>query len=207
MSVCYIYGAMPTQFRPTLRPGDLVIAADAGLRQLGNIRPDLIVGDFDSLGYIPEGAEVIRHPVRKDDTDTLLAVRCGLERGYCTFVLLGGMGGRLDHTLANLQTLQFIAAHGARGFLQGDEECATVIDNETVTLAGKSGRVSVFALDKEVRGVWLTGLDYPLTDAVLTDQFPLGVSNAFTGETAHIAAAGRLLLVWDGPYSLFEKRT
>ena len=204
MSVCYIYGALPTRYRPTPQPGDLVIAADAGLCRLGDIRPDLVVGEFDSLGIVPTEGEVIRHPVRKDDTDTLLAVRCGLERGYRTFELLGGMGGRLDHTLANLQTLQFIATHGGRGFLQGDEECAAVICNEAVTLTGKSGRVSVFALDKEVRGVWLTGLDYPLTDAVLTDRFPLGVSNAFIGEPARIQAAGRLLLVWDGDYSAFK---
>lgn len=200
MHTCYIFGALPTRHKPQPQDGDLVIAADAGCRQLGALKADLTVGDFDSLGYVPKGEAVVRHPVRKDDTDMLLAVRQGLSRGYRRFVLLGGSGGRLDHTLANLQTLQFLAAHGAHGFLQGEEECAATVCGETLTLIGGSGRVSVFALDASVSGVTLAGLDYPLENATLTDTFPLGVSNAFTTEPARITADGRLLVVWDGDW-------
>lgn len=198
MSICYICGAVPTRHRPVPTPGDLVIAADAGWKQCGEVKPDLVVGDFDSLGYVPEDLEVLRHPVRKDDTDAMLAVRIGLERGYRRFVLLGCSGGRLDHTLANLQVLQFLADHGARGFLQGEEDCAALVCGETLTLADGAGRVSVFALEKTVEGVCLTGLSYPLANATLTDRFPLGVSNAFIGEPVSIRADGRLLVLWDG---------
>ena len=97
---------------------DLVIAADGGLRhteQCG-VRPTLILGDFDSLGYTPDRAEVF--PVEKDDTDTMLAVREGLARGCGEFYIYGGTGGvRLEPTLANLQTLAFLRRHGARGYL------------------------------------------------------------------------------------------
>ena len=200
MPVCYIVGALPVAHLPEKQPGDLLIAADAGLSRLHGLTPDLAVGDFDSLGYVPEGVPVLRHPVRKDDTDTLLAVREGLERGYRRFVLLGASGGRLDHTLANLQVLQFLADRGARGFLQGDTDCAAVVSGETLCLSGGTGRVSVFALAASVSGVTLSGLDYPLCDATLSDRFPLGVSNAFLpGQTARVTVAGgRLLAVWDG---------
>ena len=114
--ICYIVGAcQPGEL--CLAPGRpaFVIAADQGLRYLeeAGITPDLIVGDFDSLGIVPQGANVVRHPVEKDDTDMMLAVKTGLARGYRTFVLYGGLGGRLDHTYANFQTLTYLARHGA----------------------------------------------------------------------------------------------
>ena len=75
------------------------------------------VGDFDSLGQVPEGENIVRHPVMKDDTDMMLAVKLGLERGYTRFHIYGGMGGRTDHTIANIQTLAYIAGRGASAFL------------------------------------------------------------------------------------------
>ena len=100
-SVCYIICALPQNHHFSPAPGDLVIAADGGYAHMGGIKPDLVVGDFDSLGYVPDGESVVRHPAEKDDTDTMLAARIGIERGYRTFLLLGGVGGRLDHTLRN----------------------------------------------------------------------------------------------------------
>ena len=93
MATCYIYGAMPCGSTEKLEKGDLLIAADGGYAYLQGQKPDLVVGDFDSLGYVPEGEQIIRHPVQKDDTDMLLAVREGLKRGYRKFVLYGGIGG------------------------------------------------------------------------------------------------------------------
>ncbi len=101
-------------------PEDFILAADGGLRHTEklNIIPHGILGDFDSLGYIPAGAQVF--PVEKDDTDAMLAARKGLELGYRDFLFYGALDGpRLDHTVANFQTLQFLADRGARGYLAG----------------------------------------------------------------------------------------
>ena len=178
----------------------LLIAADGGfarLKALGK-RPDLTVGDFDSLGYIPEGP-VLRHPVEKDDTDMLLAVREGLRRGCDTFLLYGGIGGRPDHTIANLQTLAFIRENGAHGVLCGSGYAATLIREEALTRpAAAAGTLSVFAYGGEACGVTLEGLYYPLTEGSLTPAFPIGVSNSFTGAPVRVCVRqGRLLVLWE----------
>ena len=121
--ICYIVGAAPTEALPEVREGDFLIAADRGydaLRRAG-IAPDLIMGDFDSLGYTPEGENVLPHSPIKDDTDLLLAIRWAMERGWRRFVIYGALGGkRLDQTVASFQTLRFLADHGAKGRLVGD---------------------------------------------------------------------------------------
>ncbi len=200
--ICYIAGSCPTG-RIALASGRpaLVIAADAGLDHLEEqgIVPDLIVGDFDSLGRVPEGKNVLRHPAEKDDTDMLLAVREGLKRGCRTFLLYGGLGGRLDHAYANLQVLVFLAERGAAGFLVGDGLAVTAVRNGALAFGPeRRGLVSVFCPDGEARGVDLEGLRYPLRDAVLTSGFPLGVSNQFTGKPARVSVrAGTLLVMWE----------
>jgi thiamine pyrophosphokinase len=196
--ICTIVCALPLAVPPEKQAGDLVIAADAGYRNLGGVSPDYVVGDFDSLGYVPEGERVLRHPPEKDDTDTMLAAKLGLSLGYRAFVLLGGLGGRLDHTLANIQTLAYLRGRGAKACLAQEGETVTLIENETLRFrAGLSGNVSVFAYGASARGVYERGLRYPLTDAHLTDDFPLGVSNAFTGAPASVSVSdGRLLVIY-----------
>ena len=198
--ICYIIGAWHGEdacIRP--REGDFVIAADGGyaaLQALG-VTADLVVGDFDSLGYVPQAEEVVQHPVMKDDTDMMLAVKLGLDRGYRNFVLTGSVGGRLDHTLANLQTLMYLAQQGARGMLYGEGTVITVLKDGSLTLTGE-GVLSVFCLSGEARGVTERGLYYGLTNGVLTAGFPLGASNHFTGEQAVISVKeGSLLVLWD----------
>ncbi|MBO5129356.1 MAG: thiamine diphosphokinase [Oscillospiraceae bacterium] len=181
-------------------PEDFILAADGGLRHLEklNIKPHGILGDFDSLGYVPQGAQVF--PVEKDDTDSMLAVRKGLELGFREFVLYGSLGGpRLDHTIANFQTLQFLADHGARGYLVGNNYLVTVIKDETVSFPKEAkGILSLFCLGPDAREVTLTGLQYPLEKGTLTSGFPLGVSNHFTGEAAQITVGqGSILALWD----------
>lgn len=179
---------------------DFVIAADGGLRHteaLG-IEPDEILGDFDSLGYTPEDARVF--PVEKDDTDAMLAVRRGLTLGYREFILYGSLDGpRLDHTIANFQTLQFLCDREARGYLVGRDYIVTVIKNEAVSFGPEAqGTLSVFCLGPDARGVTLEGLHYPLENGTLCSGFPLGVSNHFTGQKARIRVKnGSLLLLWD----------
>ena len=114
MPTCYIVGAgdfTPRGFAPV--PGDLVLAADGGYRALYSLgyTPDLLLGDFDSLGDLPLPPDlpVLRFPARKDDTDTGLALRHGLDRGFRDFALYGCAGGRVDHLLANLQSMARIS--------------------------------------------------------------------------------------------------
>ena len=179
---------------------DFVIAADGGLvhTKLLGITPNEVLGDFDSLGFAPEGANVF--PVEKDDTDAMLAVRRGLALGYKEFVLYGSLDGpRLDHTVANFQTLQFLSDRGATGYLAGYTTLVTVVKDGGLRFpAGKRGTVSVFCLGADAEGVTLEGLYYPLEKGTLTAGFPLGVSNHFTGEEASIfVEKGSLLVIWE----------
>ncbi len=201
MKTCIIFCAaeFDALAEPVL-PGDLLLAADGGLahvRRLG-LEPEGILGDFDSLGYVPEGAQVF--PAEKDDTDAMLAVRHGLSRGFRRFVIYGGLGGpRLDHTMANFQTLQFLTEHGAGGYLVGRDVLVTAMQNETLHFpAGAEGIVSVFCLGADASGVTLRGLHYPLENSTLTAGFPLGISNHFTGKASDITVkSGSLLVIWD----------
>jgi thiamine pyrophosphokinase len=180
--------------------GDYIIAADGGYRHaltLG-LTPDCILGDFDSLGFVPEGANVF--PVEKDDTDAMLAVRQGLKLGFDTFYIYGGMeGDRVDHTVANLQTLFYLTAHGASGYLVGKKQIATVLQNSTLCLPARdSGTVSVFALGGDARGVTIKGLHYEAENITLSPAFPLGVSNHLAGKDAKITVEnGTLLVIYD----------
>ncbi len=206
--ICYIVGAMASDFPVISRETDFIIAADAGYKALKkvDIKPNLVVGDFDSLGQVPEGENIVRHPVMKDDTDMMLAVKLGLERGYDCFHIYGGMGGRTDHTIANIQTLSYIANRGAAAFLFGDGEVMTVIKNSALSFReGSEGTVSAFAVGGSARGVYESGLLYSLENAELTPDFPLGVSNEFTGKAARIKVEdGMLLVVWTDKAELPE---
>lgn len=201
MGKCVIFCA--AAFDALLEPiagTDFVIAADGGLRHtraLG-LTPDCVLGDFDSLGYVPEGARVF--PERKDDTDSMLAIREGLSRGFRAFTLYGALDGeRLDMTLANYQALMFLAGQGARGVLVGRRYLASSVRNGTLAFpSGMDGTVSVFCLGADARGVTIQGLDYCLEDGTLTAGFPLGVSNRFTGAPARITVRdGTLLILWE----------
>ena len=179
--------------------GDVVIAADGGLRyvEAAGLVPDVILGDFDSLGYVPEGAQV--HPVEKDDTDCMLAIKKGLELGCDTFVIYGGMDGkRTDHTMANFQALHYLADRGCRGWLLGRREIATVIQNGSVMFPPYFyGHLSVFCLGKDAKGVSIRGMHYEMENGTLSAGFPLGVSNHFIQKKATVSVEdGTLLLFW-----------
>ena len=201
MGKCLIFCA--AEFDGLVQPvtaDDYILAADGGLRHLENLnlKPNGVLGDFDSLGYVPAGAQVF--PVEKDDTDSMLAARKGLELGFREFLFYGSLDGpRLDHTVANFQTLQFLADRGAAAYLAGKKYLVTVIKNERLRFpSGAAGIVSVFCLGADAAGVKLAGLRYPLDNGILTAGFPLGVSNHFTGCPAEIAVArGSLLVMWD----------
>lgn len=210
MGICYVVASMKTEYQIKRQPGDLVIAADGGYAQEFGCNPDVVIGDFDSLGFVPEAENVQVYPKQKDDTDMMLAVKLGLEKGYREFVLLGGIGGRLDHTLANVQTLAYLHTHGASGVLKGDKTdlyligaSAKAAADNTSDSEGKitfpadtKGILSVFSYGDNTEQVMIRGAEYEIQNASLTDSFPLGVSNSFIGKEVTISVGkGRLLIV------------
>lgn len=283
MPTCYIVGAgdfTPRGFVPV--PGDLVLAADGGYRALYSLgyTPDLLLGDFDSLCDLPLPPDlpVLRFPARKDDTDTGLALRHGLDRGFRDFALYGCAGGRVDHLLANLQSMARVSRLGATIRLAAPEYDAWALTGPapdasapstpapdapaphasgpaphaphtpaphasaphisashasapstsapstpapdasgphasgpaphahdgpaaTLTLPDRPGGtlVSVFCHGDRAEGVTLTGLSYPLDDADLTGDFPLGVSNRrLEGQPATVSVRRGTLLIFQG---------
>jgi len=198
MKICHIVGAGEMGgAKIHVRPGDYLIAADGGYTEVINqgLRPDLAVGDFDSLGHVPENENVVQHPVMKDDTDMMLAVKLGFEKGYTKFFIYGALGGRLDHTLANVQTLMYIANHGGQGWLIGDC-CLTAIHNSEARFnADAQGVISVFCLSGEARGVTIEGLLYPLDNHTMQSDIALGVSNEFIGKPSCISVNDGTLVI------------
>lgn len=203
MKTCYIFGAAkgePHNFNK--KSDDLIIAADAGFKlcEKLNIKPDIVLGDFDSLGYVPKTYEIIKHPVKKDDTDMLLAVKIGLERGYERFIIYGGTGKRMDHTFANFQTLSFVASNGGKAYLCGEDYTAIALNSGEINFSEEArGNISVFSATTECE-VTEENLLYVLENAKLSFDFPLGVSNEFIGEKAKIKVnGGTAFIVWQGP--------
>lgn len=185
--------------RVKAEPEDLIIACDKGCeaaRRLG-LTPHYSVGDFDSFhGQTDPFSQVVTAPAHKDDTDTMMGVRMGLERGCKSFLILGGFGGRLDHTVANLQTLTYLCEQGAAGEIRATANRAWAVKNGTLAIPRIEGwHLSVFAWDGICRGVTLEGLEYPLSDVELAPGFPIGVSNEFAAETAFVTVCQGTLLV------------
>ena len=205
---CYIIGAGDFDEKeiPAVA-GDLIIAADGGWLHLDKIGiiPDLIIADFDSSpcpqydNNVPQ-PEIIIIPSEKDDSDTFVAVKEAFSRGFSEMIIYGGTGGRFDHTMANIAALHYIVGHGGRGKLIGRDQIIECIMEESCLRfeLGKTGYISVFAWGGRAEGVTLTGLKYPLDNAVLTPEFPLGLSNEFVGEEAEVrVVSGCLVVVYE----------
>lgn len=198
---CIVIGAGDlTLGEISVKEEDLVIAVDGGLGYCGvlEVEPDLILGDFDSVSekeaeaigileqQIPE--RIVRLPREKDDTDMLAALKEGLARGYRQFHIYAGTGGRFDHTLANIQCLLFLKNNDAVGYLVDGTGMMLVIQDEAVHLnQNLEGTMSLFSLVEESRGVTIEGMKYLLKDAVVRNDFPVGISNEFIGEEAVIS--------------------
>lgn len=209
MNVCYIFGALDTdiaEFKP--QENDLIIAADGGYNTLKkfNIKPDFVVGDFDSLGRVPENENIIKHPIKKDDTDTLLAVKIGLEKGFKTFAIYGAIGGRLDHTIATIQTATFVAENDGIAYIYDGNHTVTAIKNSSIKFKeNNNGYISIFALSGVAKGVTIDGLLYELKNAEITPDFPLGVSNEFIGKESKITVKnGVLTIIFEGTKDLIK---
>lgn len=200
MKTCYIVGAGDVfDAKIKAEEDDFIICADGGYKykNIFGRECDLVVGDFDSLGRVPEVKEKIVAPTEKDETDMMLAVMSGYDRGYRNFVILGALGGeRYDHSLANIQLLSFIASKGARGTLIHNDNIFVAFKNGKITLDDKlKGYISVFSLCDESRGVTIENLKYNLNDATLRSDMPVGVSNEFLGKKSRIEVKNGTLLV------------
>ncbi len=200
--ICYIFAAGEYDDAPIKieNPNNcFIVAADGGYEylKLKNITPNLIVGDFDSLGYIPKGDNTICHPEIKDDTDLMLAVKEGFAAGCSSFIIYGALGGRLDHTLANIQLLIYIARHGGKAFLRNNEIAVTAIYNESIFYsADYKGVISVFCIGGNATGVTIKGLKYEISNSTLTACYPLGISNEFIGKQSEISVEkGSLIII------------
>lgn len=199
--ICYIVGAgedCGLDFQPGTE--DLVIAADGGYERLlrVGIKPELVIGDFDSLGYTPQEDQVIVLPAVKDVTDTWAAIEQAQKRGYREFHLYGCTGGRVEHTFANIQTAAALAERGQSCLIFGKKQVITAISEQTLCFSEKAeGYISVFSHTDQCF-VTLKGLKYELERSELTNGFPLGVSNEFVGKAASISVTGGIaVLVYD----------
>lgn len=185
------YLTNPIRKSVKLQPDDYIICADGGyvhaLRE--GIRPDVIIGDFDSAAC-PSGeiGNIVVHPSEKDDTDTLLCLKYGIEKGFNVFGIIGGTGGRLDHTMANIQTLAYGLERGKYVVMMDGTNIVTLVGPGTMVMPRRCGyKVSLLSYSEYCKGVSIRGVKYPLNQALLENSFPLGVSNEIVGEEAIIS--------------------
>jgi thiamine pyrophosphokinase len=178
---------------------DFVIACDRGYEYAknANIVPDLVVGDFDSYsGGIEPGVVTVKHPREKDDTDTMIAVRHAVEHGYKELIMFCALGGRLDHTYANLQAAAYAARNRLLTTVFDNSTIIYVLCNGTLQLPRRDGySVSLFSHSDRCEQVTTQGLKYPLKEAVLTNDLPMGVSNEWDGERAAVSVGDGTLLI------------
>ena len=178
-----------------------IICADGGYshaRRLA-LTANVVIGDFDTLAdEISEDCEIIRYPSEKDDTDTMLAIKLALERNYTDIRIYGAVGGRLDHTIANIQSIAYVNENGASATIYGDNEIIRLLSNGRTTFEKREGYYfSLFAFTEQCIGVSTKGLKYNLADATLTANFPLGVSNEILQDICEIEVkTGTLLIIF-----------
>lgn len=174
----------------TRQEGDLVLCADGGYRaaMLHGITPDLTIGDFDSMPVTQVAGERIQLPTHKDDTDLAVCIAEGRKRGYREFVAAGCLGGRFDHTFAALQCAADCALRGETLWLCDGCNRVTILAPGMYGFSAIPGRkLSIFAYTEQLSGVTLRGTEWELTDAVLTNRYPLGCSNEWRAEAAELS--------------------
>lgn len=184
-------------------PSDFLIAADAGYLccQKHNIIPDMVVGDFDSMCIEElEGAacEHIKLPCAKDDTDTLAAIRIGLQHDCNEFHIYGGISTDMAHSFANFQCLDFCEEKGTHAFLHTEGQVSQLVTKSRPLIIDdcQNKRLSVFAWGDSATGVNISGTRWELDNETLTSAFPVGVSNVVTSNKAQISVStGKLLCI------------
>ncbi len=203
MKRCIIIGAVSVDFplEKYIRPGDYVICADKGWqnRRQHNIKPDMIVGDFDSSPK-PEytDADITVLPVVKDDTDTYYIAKWVVENGFTDVLLAGVLGGtRIEHTIANIQTLVYFAKNRVNATVMDRYSRLMVVDSGNISLPDMRDKYfSLFSMGEKREGISIKGAKYPLDNYTITNSYPIGISNEFIGETVDITVEkGSVLIV------------
>ena len=205
MTVCALVAASDfngNDFRCRMAKGsfDYVLAVDGGLAHLQDVQcvPDAVIGDFDSLGYVPEGERVMRYPSHKDKSDLELAFDFVSSEGFDEAIVYGALGGRLDHTIANLQMCARFAEAGMALRLVGLDSIVRILVGPACMHLPQlaKGTVSVFSAVNVSRGVTEKGLEYPLVNAVLDNRTTLGLSNELVGKAASVSVEEGTLFVF-----------
>ena len=181
-----------------LKAAECVITCDRGweyARRM-NISIDLAIGDFDSCAMPDKDIPYMQFPSHKDDTDTMLAAREAIKRGYRNIAICCAFGGRLDHTLANIQTAAFLVSNGAAVRMYGKDTDAYILNDGDIKIAKKpSSSLSVFSLSDRCEGVSIKGTEYECENITLTNTFPLGVSKEWASEEAYVNVKNGILMV------------
>ena len=203
MKRCVIVGGADIHnyslIRENLCAEDYVVFCDCGLKHLEQlqVKPSLIVGDFDSHENPHLDVETIVLPCEKDDTDTVYAVKEALNRGFDDFLLIGVVGARLDHTLGNVSILLYLDSLGKKGCIMDDYSEMEIVSGKPVSICDRYAFFSLLNITGCAKGITITGAKYPLSDAEITCEYQYGVSNeVLPGETATVSVKqGKLLLI------------
>ena len=200
MSTCLIITGGDFDKLPEDLRYDHVIACDHGYDHAKElqIRPDVMIGDLDSImdesGMLD--IPLLKYPARKDDSDTMLAVKYALSKGYDHLIIVCALGGRLDHTIANIQAMAYAAAHGAVCECYGDKEYLRTLTKGKITLERREGySLSLFALSDVCKHVSIRSAWYSVEDVDLINTFPLGLSNGWEDQTVEIGMESGILLI------------
>ena len=206
MSVCYIFSGGKYSINDLktfdIPKPDYVISADAGFinASLSNFKTECLIGDFDTLKTLPEKdyvGEIQRFKCEKDDTDTMLAARLAVKKGYDEIYFFGALGGRLDHSFANIQTLNFVSNNKKRGFIISENEFVTILLPGKHYIKKKNGfTLSLFSISEKTEGISVIGTKYTLNDGNISYDFPIGVCNEIVSSEAEISfSKGKLLVI------------
>lgn len=203
MQRCVIVGGAEIRnyefVRQKLKEDDYVIFCDSGLSHMERlgVTPSLIVGDFDSHINPNMAVETIVLPCKKDDTDTVFAVKEALQRGFEEFLLLGVVGGRLDHTIANVSILVMLKEQGKTGYIVDDYSIMEMVADETVYVQDNCSFFSLLNVTGTAEGITIKNAKYPLVNGSIACNYQYGTSNeVIEGQTAEITVTnGNLLLI------------
>ena len=207
---CIIIGAGEFREKEIIKEkDDLLILCDAGYNNYlkldnHNIEDiDLLIGDFDSLDRdsvkLSEKTKIITLYPKKNDTDVLDACIYGLDKGYKDFHIYGCLGGRIEHSFANIQILSYLKEKKANGLLIDNGKIIRILKNESLYLSSKyNGYISIFSLIDESKGVTLRNLKYELMNSTLKESYPIGIDNEFINKESFIEVKnGKVLLIYN----------
>ena len=190
-------GSCNKNIKEYILSGDFIVCADSGYdnaKYLG-IVPDLVIGDMDSIvSAVPSGTEIVTAPVQKDETDSMLCVNILAERGFDNILLFGALGGRPDHSFANITLLLYAAKKGIHLEIVHELSHMFIIDSKTEISGNKGDTFSLFALGGDAHGITAKGLFYPLDNETLYADNPRGVSNELLENKASVSVGNGYLL-------------